>query len=46
VRQFTPDRVAKELRRLLSEPGFKEVTKGFQMSADVDVLMRWIEERA
>jgi len=46
VRQFTPDRVAKELRRLLSEPGFKEATKGFQMSADVDVLMRWIEERA
>lgn len=45
VRQFTPDRVAKELRRLLTEPGFKEATKGFQMSADVDVLMRWIEER-
>jgi len=46
VRQFTPDRVAKELRRLLSDPGFKEATKSFQMSADVDVLMRWIEERA
>jgi rhamnosyltransferase subunit B len=46
VRQFTPDRVAKELHRLLTEPCFKEATKGFQMSADAHVLMRWIEERA
>ena len=46
VGQFTPERVAKELQRLLAEPGFKEAAKGFQMSADVDVLMRWIEERA
>jgi rhamnosyltransferase subunit B len=46
VRQFTPERVAKELQRLLAEPGFKEAAKGFEMSADVDVLMRWIEERA
>jgi rhamnosyltransferase subunit B len=45
VRQFTPDRVAKELSRLLAEPSYQEATKGFQMSADVDALMRWIEER-
>lgn len=46
VKQFTPERVAKELQRLLAEPGFEEAAKGFEMSADVDVLMRWIEERA
>lgn len=46
VRQFTPERVAKELQRLLTEPSFKEATKGFQMSADATALMRWIEERA
>jgi rhamnosyltransferase subunit B len=46
VRQFRPKRVTKELQRLLAEPGFKEAAKGFEMSADVDVLMRWIEERA
>ena len=46
VRQFTPNNVAKELQRLLAEPGFKAAAKGFQMSADEDVLMRWIEERA
>ncbi|MBK8036951.1 MAG: glycosyltransferase family 1 protein [Verrucomicrobiaceae bacterium] len=46
VRQFTPDRVAKELSRLLTEPSFGEATKGFQMRANTDALMRWIEERA
>jgi rhamnosyltransferase subunit B len=46
MRQFTPKRVTKELQRLLAEPEFKEAAKGFEMSADVDVLMRWIEERA
>ncbi len=46
VRQFTPDRVAKELCRLLAEPSYQEATKGFQMSADAAALMRWIEERA
>ncbi len=46
VRLFTSDRVAKELRRLLTEPSYQEATKGFQMSADAAALMRWIEERA
>jgi rhamnosyltransferase subunit B len=46
MRQFTSDRVAKELCRLLAEPSYQEATKGFPMSADVVALMRWIEERA
>jgi rhamnosyltransferase subunit B len=48
VRQFTPNRVANELKRLL-EDSFREAAKKgadrISKAPDKDVLMRWIESR-
>ncbi|MFN0079479.1 MAG: glycosyltransferase [Prosthecobacter sp.] len=50
VRQFTPERVTAALSRLLNERGFHDSAAfcqgEFAEQPDVNVLMRWIEERA
>ncbi len=50
VRQFTPERVAAALRRLVSDTAIREAARRVQQklaeAPDADVLMRWIEERA
>lgn len=49
VRRFRPKRVAQALQRLLSEPGFRELSTQCadrtSKSPDTNVLMRWIEDR-
>ncbi|MDP1591600.1 MAG: glycosyltransferase [Prosthecobacter sp.] len=50
VRQFTPVRVAHELKRLLSDKTFSEgatqCAERISTASDKDVLMGWIEDRA
>jgi rhamnosyltransferase subunit B len=47
VRQFTPERVADELKRLLEEKTFREAAKKcadrISRAPDKEALMRWIE---
>jgi rhamnosyltransferase subunit B len=49
VRQFKPERVAHELKRLLGDAAFREAAvkcaDRISKSPDMDVLMRWIEAR-
>ncbi len=49
VRQFTPDRVAKELHRLISDHSIRDSVGFMQQeiahSPDPAILMRWIEKR-
>ncbi len=49
VRQFTPDRVARELKRLMDEKSFRKSAANcaaqLAESRDVNRLLRWIEER-
>jgi rhamnosyltransferase subunit B len=49
VRQFTPKRVAHELKRLFEDKSFREAAKKctdrISEAPDKDVLMRWIEDR-
>lgn len=49
VRQFTPERVAHELKRLLGDAAFCEAAvkcaDRISKVSDMDVLMRWIEAR-
>ena len=49
VRQFTPDRVAKELHRLISDHSIRDSVGFMQQeiahSPDPAILMRWIENR-
>lgn len=49
VKQFTPERVTEDLKRLLDDPSFADAARRYAEGSDagrsVDDLMRWIEKR-